>query len=169
MRSLKFYLILGLAVLLSFSFSCKSTFSPDDPTENGGGGDKGVKFIFNTKVEYERLDPFISTIEYDSMVALKIVSDSSVEGWGDIQAIMKQISKKKFEYVAEKLPYETKLWMVARDLGRGLAGGPDFNGRKFTILGTELTEKFIRKDPWGNNWDVACFIIKKDNTILPWN
>lgn len=164
MRYLKIYLILGLVILISLSFGCKelkSIFTPDPD---------GPKFAVNVKIEYERLEPYVSTDYFDAHVNLNIQTTQSVEGWNSIRNTkMQKISDKEFEYTASSLPYETKLYMYTQDWGRSSAEGPEFNGRKFKIMETELTDKYIRKDPSGNGYDVAAFIIKKsNNAVVPW-
>lgn len=167
MRTLKKYVFfLGLIILTISFIKCnqKSPFSPEEPPEDPSNN---MKFATNVKISYERIEPF--KISGSDGVNLMVKLEPEKEEWNDIhKEIMAKISDEKFDYIAEKIPYEEKVWVVVNDQARKNAGGPEWNGRKLYVLGQELTEGFIRKDPWGNNWDVAGFIIKSNNTVVPW-
>lgn len=152
MRSLKFYLFLGLVVLISSSFSCKGFLNPFGPN----GGD--IKYKSNVEIIYERVDPFESNEYFDNEIMLNVLpAGDSLDDWTPIQKTMEKITDRKFKYVAEKIPTNILLWTYVYDRGRSAAGGPEFTGIRIFVDGVEATD--IRYDPWGNGWKVAYFKI----------
>ena len=142
----------------------------DDDGDGDGDDDGVVTFATNVEISYQRVDPYKSTDYYDSNVSLEVNPPNLFQGWQAIwNALMTKVTEKEFKYVAASLPYETKLWMVVRDPGRSFAGGPSFNGKRFKVSGQELDDRFVQQtDPVGNNRECARFIIKKDNSVIPW-
>jgi len=142
----------------------------DGDGDGDGDDDGGIKFITNVPYVYTRVDPYKSDEYYDSHVYLNVYPPNSFQGWQRIQnAQMTKNSSKEFSYVAASLPCETKLWSIVQDFGRSAAGGPQNNGEKLKILGQELDKRFIHEtDPWGNSRQCACYIIKKDGSVVPW-
>jgi len=68
-----------------------------------------------------------------------------------------EIEKNKYKYIAEKLPANTRLYVMVQDF--------EFTGKTFIINGVELTN--IGKDPLNNPGTVAYFKIKPDGTVIP--
>ena len=178
MRSLKIYSVLFLVLILALNFTaCKNgPTMPDNPPDNPP--DNGIKFANQVPILYQRIEPYDKSNELPVQLNIFSFPLNSIPEWGNIQhAQMTKNSSKEFSYVAASLPYETKLWMYVEDPARnpGMAGAPQLNCRILKVMGTELTEKYIRKNPpevrdwYGQDWDVTCFILLKDNTVVPWD
>lgn len=162
MRSLKKYLVLGLAILLiGFNFSCKS---PASPIDNGNGNT--VRFVNNVEIIYERPIPF-GDLEYlDSSVWLDLGTTGGVDGWSNIQnQKMEKTATDKFKYVASTIPVNIYLHAIVQDFSQDDVGGVEFNARIIKVNGTELTN--IGADPCGNTNKAAYFKIDETGTVVP--
>jgi len=182
MSSLKNYLVLFLGFILILGFAaCKGLTTPEPPTpENppGNGNNdngNGTKFATNVPILYQRVEPYDKSNDFPVKLNILSVPDP-LPDWLNIRnAQMTKNSSKEFSYTAASLPYETKLWMYVYDPAYGGAGAPQLKARTLKVMGVELNEAFIRRQPpecrewYGQDWDVVCFILKKDNTVVPWD
>ena len=181
MSSLKNYLVLFLGFILILGFAaCKGLTTPEPPApENPPDNppDNGTEFATNVPILYQRVEPYEKS--NDLPVKVNIIpypQFEAVPNWYGIQhGIMTKHSSKEFSYTATSLPYETKLWMYVYDPAYSGAGAPELKARILKVMGVELNEAFIRRQPpeyrewYGQDWDVVCFILKKDNTVVPWD
>jgi hypothetical protein len=177
MRSLKIYLVLFSVLILALNFTaCKNaTTMPDVPPSNPPDNppDNGVKFATNVPILYQRVEPYDKSNDLPVKLNILPVPDPLPEWLNIRNAEMAKNSSKEFSYTAASLPYETKLWMYVYDPAYGGAGAPQLKARILKVMGAELNEAFIRRQPpecrewYGQDWDVVCFILKKDNTVVP--
>jgi len=155
-------LVIGLMIFcLIFSYSCKSVNGPsngDDDDDNGNGNGR-TTFVFDVKMEYERLEPYDSNDYVDSNVRLNVFAYEQVNGWYDIRnetMEKEKESNKLFKYTVKEFPVGKILYTHVQDYGISGAGGPQFNGRIIRVNGIEITD--VRGES-------AYFTMKADGTI----
>jgi hypothetical protein len=154
---------LSVIFLILFTFFCHSNCKQEEiPVQ------EWTDFPYD--VVYERVEPYVSNEETDSGQRISIYQAEEPTTtslfWNGTHAELIKTSKIRFEgIITEPMPKEIALYAVVIDKGKKEAGGDIDNAEKIFINGVELVK--IGRDPNGNPFNVAYFLIRKDGSILP--